>query len=450
MSPKDANSGSVEQRRRRLIESRKRKGESRKGQEERREREAARRKRLLAAIGGFVATALALLTILGALSDPERCTMVLAVAAAMAWLAMWLVDWYGTGRSFWAVFAIFGAIAAAAVLVETIDAPPAPISTWRTEHALERVDRISTGDRPRAIAAHGRYVWVVGLKTEAKKGLLWRIDSKNLGPAAREFSSFQARDPFDIAVDDEAVWVSDGDRLIKLDLEGNEVWRRVFGDGGENEVDVRFGKVWFKETSTGKIFIVDPVSGDLLHPPVEVGPEAIAIAVGLGSVWVSSSDEEGSPRVIRLDQSGEVMGEIHVQDDPQDLAAGRHYVYVSHSNDGLVTRIDPDRGPFGEEVPGLRYLKGTGPFGGIDAGSGTVWAPLAGSGHAFAIAECTYKAIGHMRSGDSPYDVVVLRGKAFVPNFNGGDVTVFRLKQPVCTHAAKLEAPQNGATALRR
>jgi DNA-binding beta-propeller fold protein YncE len=367
-----------------------------------------------------------------ALSDPEPLVIALATVAVGACLLMWLVHWYFSDLAFWVVLAVGATMSLAALLVEAFDRPPPSISTWRTEHAPVEVGVIPTGHRPRAIAADGRYVWLVGLETGTTRGILWRIDTKNLGLAAVEISSFKARNPYDIAVNDEAVWVADRDLLIKLSLNGDEVWRRDFGDGGENEVDVRFGKVWFKETDTGKIYVVDPVSGRQLRRPVQIGQEAVAIAVGLGSVWISSSDDHGKPVVVRLDPEGDVMGAISVLDDPQDLVAGRRHVYVAHSNDRMITRIEPDLGPHGKEVSGPRALKGVTPFGGIDAGGQTVWAALSGSNRVFAIAECTYRLIGRQRTGESPFDVAVLRGKAYIPNFHDGSVSVFRLKQPVC------------------
>ncbi|HKO38748.1 MAG TPA: hypothetical protein VJU14_10310 [Solirubrobacterales bacterium] len=367
-----------------------------------------------------------------ALADPEPLVIVLVSGAVAAWLLMWLVHWYFPDKAFWVVLAIGVSMSLAALLIEAFDPPPSSTATWRTDHAPVEVGTVPTGHRPRAIAADGRYVWLVGLKTGTTQGILWRIDTKNLGLAAVEISSFKARNPYDIAVNDEAVWVTDRNLLIKLSLNGDEVWRREFGDGGENEVDVRFGRVWFKETDTGKIYVVDPASGRRLRRPVSIGQEAVAIAVGLGSVWISSSDEREEPVVVRLDPDGDVLGAIDVPDDPQDLVAGDRHVYVAHSNDRMITQIDPGLGPYGKEVPGPRALKGITPFGGIDAGDETIWAALSGSNKVFAIAECDFRVIGGRRTGESPFDVTVLRGKAYVPNFHDGSVSVFRLKQPVC------------------
>jgi DNA-binding beta-propeller fold protein YncE len=400
-------------------------------------RKGARRERVLTALGGVGSAGLALLAIFTALSDPERWAIGFAIAAAAAWLAMWIVHWYGHERSFWAVLTCVVVMSVAALWIELADSPAPAVADWRRTHTPQMVDAIPLGERPRAAAAHDGQVWVVGLKAENNRGVLWRIDSGNLGPAAREFPSFAARNPFDIAVNDEAVWVTDGSRLIKIDHQGEEVWRHRFGDGGENEVDVGFGKVWFKETSTGKIYTVDPRSGTRLRPPVRIGPEAVAIAVGVGSVWISSSDREGEPVVVRLDSDGRVLGAIDVLDDPQDLVAGNRAVYVAHSNERLVTRIDPRAGAFGEEIPGPRELRGIPPFGGIDAGGGTVWVALAGSDKVFAISECNFRTIGWKRSGESPYDVAVLGGRAYMPNFHSGNLSVFRLKRkPLCTAGA--------------
>jgi hypothetical protein len=415
----------------------KRKSEPR--EEDRPGRQEARRKRILTAIGSAISAVLAFLAVTASLSDPETLTLWLfGLAALTGWLTAVPIHWYAPDWAFWTALASCAVLIVVALVNEASDPDPSPIFSWRTEHAPLKVDDIPTGDRPRAIAAHEPYVWIVGLEAETKRGRLWRIDRRNLGPPAKPFPSFEAYDPFDIAVDDEAVWVTAGNSLIKLNRKGKELWRETFGDGGDNEVDVRFGRVWFKETSMGKVFVIDPDSGDQLRPPVQIGLEAVAIAVGHRSVWVSSRDQAGKPVVVRLAPDGTVMGSIDVPDDPQDLVAGPDYVYVAHSNEGTISRIDPGgRGRLGRAVPGPRSLEGSPPFGGIDAGSRTIWAPFEDSNNVFAIAECNYRAIGHTASGESPYDVTVLHGKAYVPNFLDGNVAVFRLRQPVCVRGAR-------------
>lgn len=394
------------------------------------EGKAERRKRISAAFlvfWGLVVAAGVVLGLINELTDPELWIYILVAAAGLSLLIARIADRYAIDWLYNIMAAVFLVVLVSAVVVAAINC-----GSDGPRYAPERIEKVLTGHHPRAIAASSDDIWVVGLDSSKERGMLWRIDPEHLSADGEEIEPFEATDPYDIAINKRAIWVTDDELLIKLDLNGREIWRKAMGDGGDNEVDVRFGKVWFKETSSGKLFVLDPATGERTRPPVNVGPEAIAIAAGLGSVWVSSWRGD-SPVVVRVDRAGKVVGKIRVQEDPQDLVAGRHHVYVAHGEDELVTRIDPGAGAYGEEIPGEIPLdKATGPPGGIDAGGRTVWIPFAGSGNAFAIAECSAKALGRAHSGNSPYDVVVRGGKAFVPNSGEGTVSVFQLKQPAC------------------
>jgi streptogramin lyase len=396
------------------------------------EREAEQRKRVVAWFTAFWALVLAAGTVLGLisyLSDPELWFWVffgLAIfSLAGAWGAYHL--------EIHPLFKLFGRGFVVALLlaigIEGIDpASPSPLESG--EYAPEPVDKVVTGNRPRSIAAGDKYVWAVGLHNAKTVGKLWRIDPAHLRADAEEIDSFEATDPFDIAIGEEAIWVTDPGYLIKLDLNGQELWRKAIGNDAYNEVDVGLGYVWFKQTAPGVLFRLDPDSGKK-EGRIEIGPEAVALGVGQDAVWVTKKGEEKS-RLIRVDRHARVAGRIEVQHDPQDVTAGDRLVYVAHAQGNMLTRVDPGQGKGGRELPGEQPLRGGALPSGLDAGEGTVWVSFSNSGNVFAVGDCNWEVLGKEPSGAEPLDVVVHEGMAFVPNFAGGTVSVFELKREAC------------------
>jgi hypothetical protein len=404
----------------------------------------ARRERSIrrwAAIGALVALFLGGLGLIEAFDDFELGTVLLAFAAALFVIG---AKWANKANNHLlfqlaragAFLAVLGAIAFA--LIDPTDnsaleasQPPAASKPSRPHEPTE-VAQVPVEGRPRAIAAQGRYVWVVGFDDEESAGVLSRIDSRHLGSSAETMEEFQAKNPYDIAIGHKAVWVTDGGSLIKFDLHGRKLWRKSFGNEQfGNEVDVGLGRVWFKQTWPGRLVVLKPGSGETIKTITLRRPsprEATAIASGFHSVWVSSAEGESSV-VFRFDQQGNRTGAIEVQNSPQDMAAGERLLFVAHADSSLVTRIDPQPSP-GREIVNDIKLQGD-PPGGIATGAGAVWIPYEGNGILFALSQCSWKRLGHKESGEDPLDVVVLKDKAYVPNKNSGNVSVFELKTPL-------------------
>ncbi|HEX9966763.1 MAG TPA: hypothetical protein VGB06_02335 [Solirubrobacterales bacterium] len=398
----------------------------------RKKREAEQRKRVWAWFGAFWALVVAAGTVLGLighLPDPEPVFQVLFGGSLLCLAGAWGADRLEAHRPF-RVFACGFVVAfLLAVGFEWIDlASPSPLES--EEYAPRLEDKVVTGDRPRSIAANAENVWVVGLHNAKTTGKLWRIDPEHLPADAEEIESFEATDPFDIATGEEAIWVTDPGYLIKLDLNGQELWRKEIGNDAYNEVDVGLGYVWFKQTAPGVLFRLDPDSGKE-EGRIKIGPEAIALGVGQDAVWVTKKGE-GRSRLIRVDRNARVVGRIEVQHDPQDVAAGDHFIYVAHAQGNMLTRVDPQQGQGGRELPGEQSLDGGALPSGLDAGDGTVWISFSNSGNVFAVGDCNWEVLGGEPSGSEPLDVVVHGDRAFVPNFTGGTVSVFELKQAAC------------------
>ena len=88
-----------------------------------------------------------------------------------------------------------------------------------------------------------------------------------------------------------------------------------------------------------------------------MGKNIRSVIVGLGSVWVSSVDED---TVTRLDpSSGAVVGEpITVGDRPKEMAVAGGSIWVVNEGSNSVSRIDPKAG----RVVGPPIAVGTRPW----------------------------------------------------------------------------------------
>lgn len=336
--------------------------------------------------------------------------MFLLGLSALVLLGAWASHHLNHHWTFNVMACAFVVVLLAAVAIEAVDLT-SPASAESGAYAPVRQDRVVTGDRPRSIAASDGYVWVVGLHNAEAKGKLWRIDPRHLSADAEEIESFKATDPFDIAFGEEAIWVTDGGHLIKLGLDGEEIWRKRINAGGYNEVDVGLGHVWFKQTSPGALLRLDPVTGEE-KGRARIGPEAVALGMGPDAVWVTRKGE-GKSKLIRVDRRGRVVGRIDVQADPQDVAAGKEYVYVAHAQGNMMTRVDPGQGNGGRELPGEIALEGGALPSGVDAGEGAVWISFANSGNVFAVGDCNGDVLGKVPSGAEALDVVVHDGYAY-------------------------------------
>lgn len=365
---------------------------------------------------------------IGLLPHAELGLYLLIGLAALALGATWVADRRQWHQPFLLAIAVSIAAPLLAIAVEMYDTNSLTAAE-SGEYSPRRVEQIATGHRPRSIAAGYGYVWVIGLHNRSGEGVLWKIDPRYPTAEAEAIESFVATDPYDIAVGEKAVWVADDGSLIKLDLDGEQVWRRRIGGGGDNEVDVGLGWVWFKQTEPGRLFRLDPESGEKLGT-IDIAPQAVALGVGLESIWVTKKGG-GRPQMLRVDRSGRVTSRIDVQPDPQDVATGEDLVYVNHGQGNILTRVEPDSGGGGRELPGEMRLPGALP-GGLDVEDGTVWVPFNQSGKIFAVADCDWQLLGEARAGSEPADVVAYEGKAYVPNYDGGTVSVFKLKQPAC------------------
>lgn len=381
--------------------------------------------RVILSLAAPFATIAAFLGVIQLIRELEARTIVLWVVASLAWFGAIETYLRQKSRLSWILLISSVLATAGAVVTASGDGDSVPLKP----HLLKQFEPVQTIGHPRAIAATGkRYLWVVGTDESESRGTLARIDSQHLKQETKVIKSFDAVEPYDIAVGKGAIWVTDRDTLIKLDLSGEEIWRHSIGNRGENEVDVYFNRVWFKQTEPGLLFGLDPRTGKVLSEH-SFETEATAIAAGLGGVWVSNARSD--PAVVaRVGRDGKVKKRIVVQDDPQDMAPGAELLFVAHATGNFVTRIDP-RYDGGTELPGDIELGDTELPSGVAAGNRVGWVSMKDSGAVIALDECDGSMLDSAETENSPYDVAVLGKKVFVPNNTSGSISVFKLKTPL-------------------
>ena len=249
--------------------------------------------------------------------------------------------------------------------------PPAPGPAPALEGSLR------VGGSPAAIATGLDGVWVA----DNLRGRLLKID-----PRARRVvqSAGAGRGPVAVAVGADAVWVASADGTVRrydarTGLATGEP-ERVPGAAG---VAVGEGSVWVTSQSEDTVTRLDPATGRLLGRAIRVGSQPTDIAVGGGAVWAANSGQTDGT-VSRIDpDSGEAGDPIEVaKGQVFALTYGEGGVWVAASDELRgdriqIVRIDPDSSePEGDLVrldrPGLPVR--------LAAGAGAVWAAQAGAG----------------------------------------------------------------------
>jgi Tol biopolymer transport system component len=149
------------------------------------------------------------------------------------------------------------------------------------------------------------------------------------------------------------------------------------GHGGGIDVAVGDGSVWV--STIDGIVRIDPATGETLaeiavgEPPFEC---AIDLAVGFGSVWATRGCEGGT-EVVRIDPAtNQVVARVPLE-QAYCVEVGEGAVWATASGAGLVARIDPASNQVVETIP-VDAGSGPGGIGCLAVGEGGVWVTRGG------------------------------------------------------------------------
>jgi DNA-binding beta-propeller fold protein YncE len=218
--------------------------------------------------------------------------------------------------------------------------PPQPASVAL---AVERA--IPVGKWPEGVVVVGDAAWIAEsggrrvVKVDLARGEITARVS--VGRLPVEMASSLAGEVYSLIHTDKEIWTIDpasarGRVLVRLPDDPEDM---VYADGA------LWVLLWAKGSSQGSSVVrVDPATGRLTRSP-ELGPNAFALAVGHGRVWVA----HGGGAISVVDQATLApTGDLAVRDQHRLIAVGQGAVYAD-TRDGVV-RIDPATGKVTHEV----------------------------------------------------------------------------------------------------
>jgi YVTN family beta-propeller protein len=149
----------------------------------------------------------------------------------------------------------------------------------------------------------------------------------------------------DVTVGEGSVWVSGFGALTRIDQGMDRVVATIHTPGVEDysRVAVGEGSAWVS-ADRGLVYRIDPKT-NRVSAMIRTGSYAGAVAVGGGSVWVTSS-EHSAGNVVQIDPAtNRVVRSIHVGLSPVGILYAAGSVWVS-TNEApyALWRIDPARG----------------------------------------------------------------------------------------------------------
>ncbi len=222
----------------------------------------------------------------------------------------------------------------------------------------------TVGTTPTTIAYGDGTLWVGNFDDRTLQ--LVDVSSGNAGSAFGGLTG----NPTALAVGYGYVWVTvfQGGAL-RIDPRQHNAASPVDVGTGAQGISVGLGSVWITNSQDDTLLRIDPASNPprvAQAIPLDAGSSPVGVAVGAGSVWVA---ENLKGAVVRVDPvTGQIQQTIHLlRGNPEQLAFGDGYLWASNPSDDSVMRVDP-RTNSGFTITSV----GNGPRG-IAAGPAGVW-----------------------------------------------------------------------------
>jgi streptogramin lyase len=213
---------------------------------------------------------------------------------------------------------------------------------------------------------------------------------------------------------------SDKMLLERLDPQTGEEMASITLEGffaNEMDVAVGAGSVWVSSADgfADAVLRVDPETGRVVDRMPVPAESATSLAFGRGSVWVASSERD---TLLRIDpRTGEVAAEIEVGRGAMDVAVdgGSGDVWVAFGGGyeaKKLSRVDPETGRVVAEVPIAAHKR----YGGawtVAVGEGAAWAQSADGGELFKVDPATNEVVAERDLGGYSSDVAVYGGSVW-------------------------------------
>ncbi len=193
---------------------------------------------------------------------------------------------------------------------------------------------------------------------------------------------------------------------------GSEI-ARVHVGSPTNAIAVGLGAVWVVSSDKNTVYRIDPGANRIVAS-IPVGRYPWALAVGGESVWVANG---GDGTVSKIDpRSNHVTDDIPVGGDPRAIAYGEGAVWVADYS-GTLTRINP-------VTDTVKAVIDTGAteLAALTVGEGSVWVASWGDGDLIRLDTQTNQVIGHPIVVGGRPDVTVSQGSVWATSTAYGTV----------------------------
>ena len=260
-----------------------------------------------------------------------------------------------------------------------------------------------SGSQPTALAGGEGAIWVASEGSQT----ITRLDpeSGQGGPTV----ATQGRPTAVVVDEDGTVWVLNQFQatVVRIDPVRGNVADSIGLESGTKDIAAGEGAVWVINEAQRSLIRIDPHDPQTNIPAPVLGAESFehapgGVAAGGGSVWVVAG-----PRVLRVDPgTGEVTGQATTRFVGRDIAFGEGYVWVTHTSDDRISRIDP------RSLQAVAITVGNAPVA-VAAGEDAAWVANSEDGTISRVDPGS----GDLQSidvGNPPQDVTVSEGAVWV------------------------------------
>jgi YVTN family beta-propeller protein len=189
-------------------------------------------------------------------------------------------------------------------------------------------------------------VWVVNFGQSGDTVV--RIDSKTNQFIGNPIQTGRA--PLSLAIGEGSAWVANHDAhtVTRIDATTGQVIANITVPSEPHRIAFGEGAIWVANWHINSVTRIDPQTDQVIGEPIPIGFHAGNIAVGLGSVWVTSdyrSPVDAAPEdvvLVRIDpQTNQAIETIPLGGHPIDVEIAGDAVWVSIQGPNKVLRINP-------------------------------------------------------------------------------------------------------------
>jgi streptogramin lyase len=229
---------------------------------------------------------------------------------------------------------------------------------------------VGLGFRPDHLAARDEAVWAF----DKEERVLARLGGQQTW---ERFEHPDFTEVEGVAVDEHAVWLAGGRRLIRVDPDSGEVVKRVSVPDQVDGLATAGGDVWAVSSAERAVLRIDPVTDEIrdrisVAGALASGRQKLSISADTDFIWILDRD---AATVVKIDPARHDAVETYRLPAGRGtlaLAAGEGAAWISNAFDGTITRIDGRT----SEVASIAVSAYSSPKG-VTVAGGLVWVSVA-------------------------------------------------------------------------